>query len=69
MINLMVKFKIRFRASFAKIVHPYFQSEVTHIVAMCDPTPANEALCGKINFELWAKMQSKVKISQKWKYA
>ena len=21
----------------------------------CDPTPANEALCGKINFELWAK--------------
>ena len=22
---------------------------------ICDPTPANEALCGKINFELWAK--------------
>ena len=21
----------------------------------CDPTPANEALCGKIDFELWAK--------------
>ena len=21
-----------------------------------NPTPANEALCGKINFELWAKM-------------
>ena len=25
-------------------------------VLICDPTPANEALCGKINFELWAKM-------------
>ena len=25
-------------------------------VRICDPTPANEALCGKINFELWAKM-------------
>ena len=35
----------------------------------CDPTPANEALCGKINFELRAKMWSKVKISQKLKYA
>ena len=23
---------------------------------ICDPTAANEALCGKINFELWAKM-------------
>ena len=23
---------------------------------ICDPTPANEALSGKINFELWAKM-------------
>ena len=23
---------------------------------ICDPMPANEALCGKINFELWAKM-------------
>ena len=23
---------------------------------ICNPTPANEALCGKINFELWAKM-------------
>ena len=23
---------------------------------ICDPTQANEALCGKINFELWAKM-------------
>ena len=23
---------------------------------ICDPTPANEVLCGKINFELWAKM-------------
>ena len=36
---------------------------------ICDPTPANEALCGKINSELWAKMSSKVKISQKFKYA
>ena len=35
----------------------------------CDSTPANEALCGKIYFELWAKMQSKIKISQKLKYA
>ena len=35
----------------------------------CDPTPANEALCGKINSELWAKMSNKVKISQKFKYA
>ena len=25
-------------------------------VDICDPTPANEALCGKINVELWAKM-------------
>ena len=38
-------------------------------INICDPTPANEALCGKINFELWAKMQSKGKISQKLKYA
>ena len=35
----------------------------------CDPMSANEALSGKINFELWAKMSSKVKISQKLKYA
>ena len=34
-----------------------------------DPTPANEALWGKTNFELWAKMWGKVKISQKLKYA
>ena len=27
-----------------------------YIFAICDPTPANEALCGKINFELYAKM-------------
>ena len=39
------------------------------IVNICDPMPANEALCSKIHFELWAKMQSKVKISQKLKYA
>ena len=32
-------------------------------------TPGNEALCGKINFELWAKMSSKVKICQKIDYA
>ena len=32
---------------------------------ICDPTPANEALCGKIIFELWAKLSGKVKISQK----
>ena len=37
-------------------------------LSICDPMPANEALCGKINFELWAKMWSKVKISQKIKY-
>ena len=34
--------------------------QVLHVVvtvpAICDPTPANEALCGKINFELWANM-------------
>ena len=44
----------------------------THFVVpghICDPTPANEALCGKINFELWAKMWSKVKISLIFKYA
>ena len=23
---------------------------------ICDPAPANEALCGKINFELWAEL-------------
>ena len=26
------------------------------ILAICDPTPANAVLCGKINDELWAKM-------------
>ena len=41
----------------------------TEKIIICDPTPANEALCGKINSELWAKMSSKVKISQKFKYA
>ena len=42
--------------------HTTVFSKSAHI---CDQTPANEALCGKINFEFWAKMQSKVKISQK----
>ena len=26
------------------------------LFSICDPTPANEALCGKINFAFWAKM-------------
>ena len=34
---------------------------------ICDSTPDNEALCGKINFDLWAK-NVKLKISQKLKY-
>ena len=28
----------------------------TLVFVNCDPTPANEALCGKINFEVWATM-------------
>ena len=32
-------------------------------------TPGNEDLCGKIDFELQAKILSKVNISQKLKYA
>ena len=39
------------------------------LVMICDPTPANEALCGKINFELWAEMWSEGEISQNLKYA
>ena len=51
--------------------------DVSHVIfwtqdflgPICDPTPANEALCSKIIFELWAKTLSKVKISLKLKYA
>ena len=32
------------------------KTSLSDLVKNCDPTPANEALCGKINFELWAKM-------------
>ena len=42
------------------------QSEI--LVAIYDPTSGNEALCGKI-FSYEQKMLSKVKISQKLKYA
>ena len=28
-------------------------------IIICDPTPANKALCGKINLELWAKCKGK----------
>ena len=37
-----------------------------HYLSICDPTPANEALCGKIySFELWAKMLSRSKFLKK----
>ena len=32
---------------------------------ICDPTPANEAVCG--NILLWAKLQSKVRIGKIWR--
>ena len=42
---------------------------LTGKVDICAPKPANEALCGKVNFALRAKMLSKVTISQILKYA
>ena len=42
------QYRIRIR-----IVHAL---NTNHELLICDPTPANEALYGKINFELWAKM-------------
>ena len=39
------------------------------IKTYCDHTQVNEALCSKIDCELWAIMYSKITISQKLKYA
>ena len=47
----------------------HYQLRYGMIKEISDPTQSNEALWGKINFELWAKRWSKVKISQKLKYA
>ena len=53
--------KVPIGAFFTKLLYVTQLGPNLKNVTTCDPTPANEALCGKINFKLWAKMWSKAK--------
>ena len=55
---------LKFNCYFASVIYEKLTMNCTK-KNKCDPMPANEALCGKIKFEL----AKKVKISQKLKYA